>query len=286
MPNNTGRRPTETFTVNSADGTVISVDRRGHGSPVVCVDGAMSTRSLGPGKMLAPYLSDEFTVYTYDRRGRGDSGDTTPYEVQREIEDLAAVIAATGEEAMVFGHSSGCVLGLEAARVGLPIACLALYEPPFVIDGSRPAVGEEWTRELQSMLDTGRRGRAVRRFMTEVARAPRLVPLLMSVTPMWKQMTAVAHTLAYDTALLAPYQTGQPSPITRFAEIRVPARVLLGGKSPEWLANASHALEHALPNGDLVVLDGQTHMLKPKVTAPVVREFLTHAGRHDRADLR
>ena len=143
MKNNT-THPTQTLTVTSTDGTVITVDRTGQGHPVVCVDGAMSTRSLGPGKMLAPHLADAFTVYTYDRRGRGDSGDAPYYEVQREIEDLAAVIAAAGGAAMVFGHSSGCVLALEAARAGLPITHLALYEPPFVIDHTRPAVGDAW----------------------------------------------------------------------------------------------------------------------------------------------
>jgi pimeloyl-ACP methyl ester carboxylesterase len=268
-------RPPETLTVTSADGTVITVDRSGHGHPVVCVDGAMSTRSLGPGKMLAPHLADAFTVYTYDRRGRGDSGDASRYEVQREIEDLAAVVAAAGGEVMVFGHSSGCVLALEAARAGAPITRLALYEPPFVIDSTRPAVGEAWAQELHGLLAEGRRGQAVRRFMIEVARAPRFVPLLMSLTPMFKQITAVAHTLAYDTAILARYQTGDPSPLDRFADVRVPTRLLLGGKSPEWITNAAHSLEHVLPAGELTVLDGQTHMLKPKMTAPVVREFFT-----------
>jgi len=270
---NNATHPSQTITVTSSDGTVITVDRSGHGHPVVCVDGAMSTRSLGPGQMLAPHLTDAFTVYTYDRRGRGDSGDTPHYEVQREIEDLAAVIAAAGKEVMVFGHSSGCVLALEAARAGLPITHLALYETPFVIDRTRPAVGEEWAEELRSLLAAEGRRRAVRRFMVEVAGAPRFVPILMSLTPMWKQIKAVAHTLAYDTALLSPYQTGDPSPVDRFAEVRVPTRLLLGGKSPQWIANAARGLERVLPAGELTVLDGQTHMLKPKVTVPVVREF-------------
>jgi hypothetical protein len=111
--------------------------------------------------------------------------------------------------------------------------------------------------------------------MIEVARTPRFVPLLMSLTPMFKQIKAVAHTLAYDTALLSPYQTGDPLPINRFADMRVPTRLLLGGKSPEWIATAARGLEHALPAGELTVLDGQTHMLKPKITAPVVRQFFT-----------
>jgi pimeloyl-ACP methyl ester carboxylesterase len=183
------------------------------------------------------------------------------------------VIAAAGGGAMVFGHSAGCVLALEAAHAGLPITHLALYEPPFVIDRTRSAVGEVWAQELHGLLAEDRRGQAVRRFMIEVARTPWFVPLLMSLTPMFKQITAVAHTLAYDTALLAPYQTGEPSPINRFADVRIPTRLLLGGKSPEWIANAARGLEHLLPAGELTVLDGQTQMLKPKVTAPVVREF-------------
>jgi pimeloyl-ACP methyl ester carboxylesterase len=270
----------ETFTVTSADGTAIAVDRAGRGPAVVCVDGAMSTRSLGPGQMLAPHLADAFTVYTYDRRGRGGSGrggsgDAAPYEIQREIEDLAAVVAAAGGQAMVFGHSSGCVLALEAARAGLPITRLALYETPLVIDRTRPAVGEQWARELNRLLATGQHGRAVRRFMVHVAAAPRIVPALMSLTPMWKQIKAVAPTLAYDTALLAPYQTGEPTPISRFADVHLPACLLAGSRSPQWIANAARSLQRVLPAGELTVLDGQTHMLRPKATAPTVREFFT-----------
>lgn len=227
------------------------------------------------GEDARPAPRHEFTVSTYDRRGRGDSGDASGYEVQREIEDLAAVIAAAGGEAMVFGHSSGCVLALEAARAGLPITHLSLYEPPFVIDRTRPAVGDAWGQELHRLLAEGRRGRAVRRFMIEVARTPTFVPLLMSLTPMFKQIKAVAHTLAYDTALLSPYQIGDPLPINQFADVGVPTRLLLGSKSPEWIANAAHRLERTLPAGELAVLDGQTHMLKPKITAPVVRQFFT-----------
>jgi pimeloyl-ACP methyl ester carboxylesterase len=270
---NNSTHPTQTLTVSSADGTAIAVDRTGEGGPVVCVDGAMSTRSLGPGKMLAPHLAADFSVYTYDRRGRGDSGDASRYEVRREIEDLAAVIAAAGGEAIVFGHSSGCVLALEAARVGVPITQLALYEPPMVIDETRPAVGSAWAQELDALLAAGRRGRAVRRFMIEVAGAPRFVPLMMSLTPMWKQIKAVAHTLAYDTELMSPYQAGEPLPIDAFAEVPVPTRVLLGGKSPDWIANAAGGLRRVLPAGEVTVLDGQTHMLKPKATAPVLREL-------------
>jgi pimeloyl-ACP methyl ester carboxylesterase len=226
--------------------------------------------------MLAPLLADAITVYTYDRRGRGDSGDASRHEIQREIEDLDAVIAAAGGDAIVFGHSSGWVLALEAARAGLPITHLAVYEPPLVIDRTRPPVGDAWAQELDRLLAEGRRGRAVRRFMIEVARTPRFVPLLMSLTPMFKQIKAVAHTLAYDTALLAPYQTEDPLPINRFADLGVPTRVLLGGKSPEWIANAAHCLERVLPAGELTVLDGQTQILKPKITAPVVRQCFTN----------
>jgi pimeloyl-ACP methyl ester carboxylesterase len=260
--------------VTSRDGTEIAVSTVGSGPALVCVDGALCTRRQGPGKSLAPRLSERFTVYTYDRRGRGDSGDAQRYSPEREIEDLEAVIAHAGGEAAVFGHSSGAVLALMAAVRGVPIKRLALYETPFVVDGTRRPVGEEWAVELRSLIDTGRRGRAVKRFMTEVACAPAFVPVVMSLTPMWPGLKAIAHTLAYDSALMAAYQTGKPEAIDRFASIDTPTLLLLGGKSPEWIKNAVHTLGRALPNAELKVLDRQTHMVKAKATAPALLEFL------------
>ena len=186
----------------------------------------------GPGKSLAPRLSERFTVYTYDRRGRGDSGDTRPYSPKREIEDLEAVNAHAGGEAAVFGHSSGAVLALEAVVHGVPIRRLALYETPFVVDDTRPPVGDEWAVELRSLIDAGRRGRAVKRFMTEVACAPAFVPVVMSLTPMWPGRKAIAHALACDSAIMAPYQTGEPEAIDRFASVRPRRCCCRAGRAP------------------------------------------------------
>lgn len=182
--------------------------------------------------------------------------------------------AHAGGEAAVFGHSSGAVLALEAVVHGVPIRRLALYETPFVVDDTRPPVGDEWAVELRSLIDAGRRGRAVKRFMTEVACAPAFVPVVMSLTPMWPGRKAIAHALACDSAIMAPYQTGEPEAIDRFASVETPTLLLPGGKSPAWIANAVHTLDRLLAHAELKVLDRQTHMVKPKVTAPALLEFL------------
>src|SRR4051794_22545906 len=236
------KHPRDVTTITSGDGTPIVVERTGSGPALVCVDGAMCTRAQGPGKSLAPHLSKRFAVYTYDRRGRGDSGDTAPYALEREIEDLRAVIAFAGGEAVVFGHSSGAVLALEAAAHGIPISRLALYETPFVVDDTRPPVGEQWMSELRTMIDAGKRGRAIKRFMVEVARAPAFVPVVMSLTPIWPRLKAIAPTLLYDSAILAPYQAGRPLPAERWSSVHAPTLLLLGGKSPAWMKNALRAL--------------------------------------------
>jgi pimeloyl-ACP methyl ester carboxylesterase len=260
-------------TVTSRDGTMIAIERIGHGPAIVCVDGALSSRSLGPGRNLAPLLSERYTVYTYDRRGRGDSGDTRPYDPEREIEDLDAVISYAGGDASVFAHSSGAVLALEAAAHGVAIKRLALYETPFVVDDTRRPVGDDWPKRLESLITSGRRGGAIKRFMTEIAGAPAFIPFVMSLTPMWPRLKAIAHTLAYDSAIMASYQKGRPLPGDRWRSVNVPTLLLLGSKSPAWIANAVQSLHDILPRVELKVLDGQTHMVKPKVTAPALLEF-------------
>lgn len=265
---------TDLTAVTSRDGTPIAVERVGRGPALACVDAALCTRAQGPGKSLAPRLRQHFTVYTYDRRGRGDSGDTAPYAPEREIEDLAAVIAYAGGEAIVFGHSSGAVIALEAAARGVPIKRLALYEPPFVVDGSRPPVREEWPSELQALIDAGKRGKAIKRFMTEIAAAPPFLSTVMSLTPMWARLKAVAHTLAYDSAIMAPYQKGRALPEHRWSSVGIPTLLLLGGKSPTWIEHGVKALAEAMPHAEMRVLDRQAHMVKPNVTAPALLDFL------------
>lgn len=268
-----GALASDTQTTVSKDGTVIAYERNGSGPPVVVVDGAFCSRTMGPGRDLAKPLAEHFTVYIYDRRGRGGSGDTRPYDTDREVEDLHAVIDAAGGTADVFGHSSGASLALEAARQGLPIRRLALYEAPMVVDDSRPPVGDGYGERLQALIAADRRGAAIKLFMTEGVRVPKPVTLIMPLMPAWSKLKAVAPTVTNDTAFVEPYLKGRPLPTDVWSQTDVPTLVLAGGKSPAWMRNAMQELVTRLPAARLQVLDGQTHMLKPGVTAPVLTDF-------------
>ena len=258
--------------VISGDGTRIAYDKVGRGPALVIVDGALCSRAMGPGKSLAPFLSTHFTVSTYDRRGRGDSTDTAPYAVDREIEDLDAVIAEAGGSAYVFGLSSGAALALEAAARGSAITKLALYEAPFIVDDSRAPVPDDIVLKFQKLLADDRRGDAVRLFMRQVG-APRLIISLMRLLPVWRKLKAVAHTLPYDMTIMAGRQSGMPLAAGSWAAATMPTLVLVGGKSPAWFHNSMKALALALPNARLDVADRQTHMVKPKLLAPQLTQF-------------
>lgn len=186
--------------VISKDGTRIAFSQWGHGSsPLVLVDGALGHRSFGPMPKLAPLLACDFTVVAYDRRGRGDSGDTAPYSVERELDDLEAVIDAVGGSACVVGVSSGAALALEAANRLSSVEKLGVYEAPFIVDGSRPPLTNEWLAELDRLVAADRRGDAVKLFMKFVG-TPSLFVAVMRWTPVWSKLRAVAHTLPYDLA--------------------------------------------------------------------------------------
>jgi len=258
--------------VRSRDGTSIAFDRTGSGPALVLVDGALCHRGFGPLPALAAELARDFTVLTYDRRGRGDSGDTAPFAPEREIEDLAALLAEAGGSASVCGVSSGAALALEAANRGLAITRLALYEAPFIVDDARAPLPDGYLDELGRRLDAGRRGDAVRLFM-EVVGVPRAFVLLMRLMPAWKRLQAVAHTLPYDFAFVGVFQRGEPLPRERWRGVRAPTLVAVGGKSPAWMQNAMRALTDVLPDARRVTLPGQTHMVKPKVLAPALAEF-------------
>src|SRR5215210_7220072 len=184
-------------TVTSKDGTRIAYDELGGGPPLVLIGGALNTRSFGPNGSLAELLAERFTVINYDRRGRGDSGDTAPYSVEREIEDLDALIEAAGGSACVFGISSGAALALEAANRGLDIEKLALYEVPFVVDDSRPPVPDDYLERPEGLVAMGRRGDAVRLFMREGIGLPAVFVAMMRFMPAWSKLKAVAHTVVY-----------------------------------------------------------------------------------------
>jgi pimeloyl-ACP methyl ester carboxylesterase len=259
--------------VRSADGTEVAYQRDGQGAAVVFVDGAFCTRAMGPGHTLAPVLRTQFTTFTYDRRGRGDSGNNPGYEPNREIQDLAAIIDVAGGSAFVFSHSSGAILALEAALAGLPIKGLVVYEPPVVVDDSRPPVARDFPERIARLAASGRGRAVVRTFMTEAIRAPKPVAVLMSAMPGGGRMRKIAPTVAYDATLMNPYQQGTTSPQGLCSSVRVPTLVIVGGKSPQWMQSGCELVAASVPDARLERLDGQAHMVKATATAPVVSGF-------------
>jgi pimeloyl-ACP methyl ester carboxylesterase len=258
----------------SADGTRIAFEARGSGPALVLVDGAMCHRSLGPSRDLADALAGSFTVHVYDRRGRGESGPGSwPYDVASEVEDLQAVIRAAGGRAHVLGVSSGAALALEAARRGAPLDRLALYEAPFIVDDTHPAIDPRLPARLQGLVEEGRRGEAVGTFLRTVG-VPAPFVLLMRVMPAWRKMTATAHTLPYDFSIVVDQQQGRPLPPGCYEDVEADTLVLVGGKSPVYMRNAQAAVAAAVPGARLEVLPGQTHMVRAKAVAPVLTGFL------------
>lgn len=257
--------------VLSKDGTPIAFDRQGKGSPVILVDGALCYRGMGPSGPLAKLLAWYFTVFTYDRRGRGQSGDTGLYTMEREVEDIEALVNEAGGTAFVWGASSGAVLALEAANRLPGIRKLALYEAPFIVDDSRPTTENDWIR-IREAVAAGRRSDALQLFLKAVG-APGFFIALMRLMPAWSKLKAVARTLPYDGAIVEDNQRGKPLPPSRWASVTVPTLVVDGGKSPAWMRRANRSLANVLPNAQYRTLEGQTHMVKAKAHAPMLVEF-------------
>jgi pimeloyl-ACP methyl ester carboxylesterase len=233
---------------------------------VIAVVGAFCDRNSfsAPAK-----LTRHFTVFTYDRRGRGASTDTPPYRPDREVEDLAAVIGAAGGTAFVYGHSSGAALAFRAAAAGLPIRALAAYEAPFIVDGTRERPDPDLERRVRDLPGAGEKGRAVELFLSQVAYVPEDIIALMRNSPMWAGMEALAHTLHTDIAVCRD----QSLPTGELGKITVPVLVLGGANSPEWFRRTVEATANAIPDGRLDYLDGQEHTASPSVLAPVLAEF-------------
>jgi pimeloyl-ACP methyl ester carboxylesterase len=269
MPDNTYRKERPMETITSGDGTTIAFDRVGEGPPVVLVGGAFSYRKFPGLVQLTGLLAERFTVINYDRRGRGDSGDTKPYAIEREIEDLAAVIEAAGGSAYAWGLSSGAALALDAAARGLNIEKLALYEPPFVAEAGGPRPPANAEAELNRLIAKDRRGEAVRYYMREMFGAPAAVVAVMRLLPVWKRLKAVANTLPYDVAIMGDFSI----PIERAASVATPTLVVGGEKSDPRLRHAVRELASSLPNGQLRMLEGQSHNVSMKALAPVLTEF-------------
>lgn len=277
-------------TVTSRDGTTIGFDRLGAGPALILVAGALGTRAHPMFADLAAALTSGFTVINYDRRGRGDSGDRQPYAVAREVEDIAALIDAAGGAAGLFGISSGAVLALEAASA-LPgrVAALAMYEPPFIVDGSRPPLPVDYVARLTAAVAAGRPGDAVAIFMTDAIGIPAEYVAAMRAAPPptagsgmqpppWAEMVAVAHTLAYDGQIMGDTMRGQPLATARWSGATMPALVLTGGNSAAFFHTGARALVAGLPNARHELLPGQDHAVAPAALAPVLRAFFTGAG--------
>jgi pimeloyl-ACP methyl ester carboxylesterase len=264
-------------TVRSTDGTSIALEQSGQGPAVVLVAPAFGTRA--DERALAASLAPSFTVVAYDRRGRGDSGDTAPYAVEREIDDLAALLAAVGGSAYVFGHSSGAVLALDAARVlASQIAKLALYEPPFIIDASRPPMPEEFAAHLRELVAAGRRGDAVEYWQTQLG-LPAEAIAQMRQSPMWAGLEALAPTLPYDATIMGDTQRGDPLPLRKWAAVSVPTLVLDGttlmGRADlhAFMRHGADALASLLPHAQRRTLEGRDHGPAAQVLAPALTEF-------------
>ena len=259
-------------TVTSKDGTPIAFDRSGAGPALILVGGALSDRAAWApvAKLLAP----NFTVVSYDRRGRGDSGDTPPYAPEREIEDLEALIDELGGRAFVHGQSSGAVLSLEAtAKLPGKVQKLSLYEPPFIIDDSRPPPPADFAQHIDELIASDRRGDAIEYWMTDVVGAPAEAVTQMKSDPSWPALEAVAHTLPYDIAVLGGNMAGKPLPAEKWTSVTIPVLVMDGGASPPWIRNTAQTLADALPSAEHRTLDGQTHSAAPDVLAPELERF-------------
>jgi pimeloyl-ACP methyl ester carboxylesterase len=254
----------------STDGTRIAYEKSGSGPAVVLVDGAMCYRDFGPGRDVAAALADEYTVYVYDRRGRGESGDTAPYAPAREYEDLAAIITAAGGNAFVMGQSSGAGIALEAAASGVPMRKLAVYEAPYV--GITTVKGRErdYLGDLNAFLAADRPGKAVDYFMVKMVGGPAFMPVMMRLMPkIFTKLTGIAHTLPYDTQVMS----GFVAPTARLAKISVPTLVMGGSKGAANMKAAVQSVADAVPGATHVTLDGQTHQVSPAVLVPELKGF-------------
>jgi pimeloyl-ACP methyl ester carboxylesterase len=263
--------------VTSNDGTQIAYDKSGAGPAVILVDGALCSRSFGPMAKLAELLSAHFTVYAYDRRGRGNSGDTQPYALSREIEDMEALIEEAGGSAFVFGTSSGACLSLEAAsQLGDKIRKLAMYEAPYNSEKAVQQAWKEYRKQLAEFLAADRRGDAAALFMKSVGTPDEQIEG-MRQSPIWPMFEAVAPTLAYDAAALGEDRS---APIKRASRVTVPALVMNGTAIPFMRATAQ-ALANAMPHAEHCTLEGQSHDVNLEVIAPVLVEFFTGKAHED-----
>lgn len=262
--------------VISKDGTPIVYDRYGSGPAIIFVHGATEHRAVAHTMtQLAQLLAEDFTVYQYDRRGRGDSGDTTPYAIEREIEDIDALVQEAGGSAFALGMSSGSLLTLRAAAHGIALTKIALYEPPILLDKSRPPLPADYVSQLKSMALSGRGGDAVALFITAGVGMPEEFVQGMRTQPFWPGLEAIAHTLVYDGLIIGNMMDGDPEALKQWATMTVPTLLIGGTGSPEHMLSGGQALAQTLPNAEYRLLPDQTHDVEPTAIAPVVKQYFS-----------
>ncbi len=255
--------------VTSKDGTEIAYTKQGSGPAVILVDGALCYRSFGPMPQLAALLAPYFTVYIYDRRGRGESGNTQPYALAREVEDIEAVIKEAGGAAFIFGTSSGGCLALEAAiRLGIKTKKLAMYEARYNSDKAVQQAWKDYRKQLAELLAAGRRDDAAALFMQMVGTPADQIEG-MRHAPVWSMFESVAPTLAYDAAAMGEDRS---APAKRAANVTVPALVMNGTVIP-FMLDTAQTLAKAIPHAQHRTLEGQSHDVNLEVLAPVLVEF-------------
>jgi pimeloyl-ACP methyl ester carboxylesterase len=256
--------------VTSKDGTRIAYEKVGSGPALVLVDGAMCYREFGPCRSAATAFSDRFTVYTYDRRGRGESGDSPEYAPEREYEDLAAIIDAAGGDAYVLGYSSGGALVLQAAASGVRMRKLASYEAPFVGVTEKRGIKPDYVEELNSRLAKGDRGGAVGYFMVDMVGGPAFMPIVMRLMPkVFTALKDVAHTLPYDATIMNGFEV----PTATLGRITTPALIMGGSKAKQNMVTAVDGVAAAVPGSVKRTLAGQTHQVKDEAIKPELVEF-------------
>lgn len=254
-------------TVLSRDGTRIAVEAGGVGPALVVVNGALADRSAAVA--LRPHLEAHFTLVAYDRRGRGDSGDTAEYAPEREVEDLAEVIEDVGPPAFVYGHSSGGIIALNAAFAGVPIARLAVNEPPFILPGARPFPATDLAARIAAQVAEGDREGAWRLFLLESVGLPETTLTRLRSSPGWPDSLALAHTTPYDVAIAGSCEL----PRAALAALSVPTLVVSGSASFPWIIATAREVARTLPNVEFAVLEAQTHSPAPDVLAGALRPF-------------
>ncbi|MFC8829141.1 alpha/beta fold hydrolase [Streptomyces sp. NPDC057137] len=287
MTGTAGTAQTDLRYVTSKDGTSIAYRASGAGPVLIMVSGALGTGTGPADSVIGAPLATEYTVIDFDRRGRGHSGDTEPYAVAREVEDIEALIDAHGGRAAVFGFSSGAALALAAADgLGAKVGGVALYEPPFIIDDSRPPLPADYVEQIRAAVAAGRRDQAVALFLTDAVGIPAEYVDAMKnqpaapaaegeiQPPSWADMEEVAHTLAYDGLVMGDTMSGKPLPTGLWSGVTAPALVICGGESDPFMRAGAKSAAGLVPHAEYRELPGQSHQFDPAALAPLLREFL------------